>query len=105
MGVQVDLEESIVGGSQGSGLAERAFREETAKIRMLKKQVEEMHKEKLEVDFLIDLWLVEFAATSINLAAGSQIVGLCGSCVVADHASASFWSYLKSLWCVREVAF
>ena len=61
------LEESAVGKSQANGLPENALSKVKPKIRMLKKQVEELHKVELGVTRLIYPWLLEFAATSINL--------------------------------------
>ena len=61
------LEESVVGKSHSNGLAENALRKVKEKIRMLKKQVEELHKVELGVGRLIYRWLLQFAATSINL--------------------------------------
>ena len=56
-----------------NGLAEHAIREVKAKIRTLKQQVQELHK--IDVDHLIFLWFVEFAAKSTTLGRWPDCVG------------------------------
>ncbi|CAK0805864.1 unnamed protein product, partial [Prorocentrum cordatum] len=66
-GVETVPEESAVGDSQGNGLAEHAAREVKAKVRAARAQVDDLHGVSIGVEHPVTLWMVEFAAMSINL--------------------------------------
>ncbi len=66
-GVDVVMEEIVVGDSSGNGAAELAAREVKAKVRAVRSEVDRLHGVEIKSDSPALTWLVEHAANTINI--------------------------------------